>query len=184
MLMRRWCLDKRMKQACLTMYLGNGRKELNNWITVISLYFYIIFCWYFFIRLLHVLYFSTLILPFSFLLFVVVGLVLLRTRICKMRSSSLLLAGAITGMRSACEAAYVPGAAFDRFFTIWLENQVSLPSIPPSYLHILIAIHIILTLPLRTTPKSKTTRTYKTSPNKAFSSKTTTALHIPPNQTI
>ncbi|RAL65325.1 hypothetical protein DID88_000893 [Monilinia fructigena] len=26
-------------------------------------------------------------------------------------------------MRSACEAAYVPGAAFDRFFTIWLENQ-------------------------------------------------------------
>ncbi|KAF7882568.1 uncharacterized protein EAF02_005931 [Botrytis sinoallii] len=40
-----------------------------------------------------------------------------------MRSTFLLLAGAITCMRSACEAAYVPGAAFDRFFTIWLENQ-------------------------------------------------------------
>ncbi|QSZ31746.1 hypothetical protein DSL72_001314 [Monilinia vaccinii-corymbosi] len=40
-----------------------------------------------------------------------------------MRSSFLILAGAITYMRSACEAAYVPGAAFDRFLTIWLENQ-------------------------------------------------------------
>ncbi|KAF7896325.1 hypothetical protein EAF00_006339 [Botryotinia globosa] len=40
-----------------------------------------------------------------------------------MRSSFLFLAGAITCMRSACEAADVPGAAFDRFFTIWLENQ-------------------------------------------------------------
>ncbi|KAF5869718.1 putative acid phosphatase-like protein [Botrytis fragariae] len=40
-----------------------------------------------------------------------------------MRSTFLLLASAITCMRSACEAAYVPGAAFDRFFTIWLENQ-------------------------------------------------------------
>ncbi|APA12319.1 hypothetical protein sscle_09g070890 [Sclerotinia sclerotiorum 1980 UF-70] len=40
-----------------------------------------------------------------------------------MRSNFLLLAGAITLMRSTCEAAYVPGAAFDRFFTIWLENQ-------------------------------------------------------------
>ncbi|THV53270.1 hypothetical protein BGAL_0055g00290 [Botrytis galanthina] len=40
-----------------------------------------------------------------------------------MRPSFLLLASAITCMRSACEAAYVPGAAFDRFFTIWLENQ-------------------------------------------------------------
>ncbi|CCD49769.1 hypothetical protein BofuT4_P094770.1 [Botrytis cinerea T4] len=40
-----------------------------------------------------------------------------------MRSSFLLLASTIACMRSACEAAYVPGAAFDRFFTIWLENQ-------------------------------------------------------------
>ncbi|KAB8301025.1 hypothetical protein EYC80_002948 [Monilinia laxa] len=40
-----------------------------------------------------------------------------------MHSSVFLLAGAITCMRSVCEAAYVPGAAFDRFFTIWLENQ-------------------------------------------------------------
>ncbi|PQE17171.1 acid phosphatase protein [Rutstroemia sp. NJR-2017a WRK4] len=36
-----------------------------------------------------------------------------------MRSSIWLAAGALTG---SC-AAYVPGAAFDRFFTIWLENQ-------------------------------------------------------------
>ena len=48
-----------------------------------------------------------------------------------MRSSFLLLASTIACMRSACEAAYVPGAAFDRFFTIWLENQVRTPPLLP-----------------------------------------------------
>jgi len=36
----------------------------------------------------------------------------------------LFLAGA-----TAAAAAYVPGKAFDRFITIWLENQVCIPAL-------------------------------------------------------
>jgi hypothetical protein len=36
----------------------------------------------------------------------------------------------LVGSAAVAAAAYVPGKAFDRFITIWLENQVSTPSWP------------------------------------------------------
>jgi hypothetical protein len=36
----------------------------------------------------------------------------------------------LVGSAAVAAAVYVPGKAFDRFITIWLENQVSTPSWP------------------------------------------------------